>query len=92
MDAKFEVEGLKETLEAFTQLQNEIGDKDAKSKVLIPAVRDAMKPVLAMAKAMAPKDTGLLERSLYITARRPSNQAIGHGSWGHQSRRGPVGY
>ena len=74
MDAKFEVTGLKETLEAFTQLQNEIGDKDAKSKVLIPAVRDAMKPVLAMAKAMAPKDTGLLERSLYITARRPSKK------------------
>lgn len=74
MDAKFEVKGLKETLEVFNKLQEEIGDKDAKSKVLIPAVRDAMKPVLAMAKTMAPKDTGLLERSLYITARRPSKK------------------
>lgn len=74
MDAKFEVTGLKETLEVFNELQAEIGDKDAKSKVLIPAVRDAMKPVLAMAKATAPKDTGLLQNSLYITARRPSKK------------------
>jgi len=74
MDAKFKVEGLKETLDVFNQLQNEIGDKDAKSKILIPAVRDAMKPVLELAKAMAPKDTGLLEKSLYITARRPSRK------------------
>lgn len=74
MESRFEVKGLKETLEAFTQLQNEIGDKDAKSKVLIPAARDAMKPVLAMAKAMVPKDTGLLERSLYVTARRPTKK------------------
>jgi hypothetical protein len=33
-----------------------------------------MKPVLAMAKALSPKDTGTLDRSLYITARRPSGK------------------
>lgn len=74
MSVKFAVNGLKETLEAFAHLQNEIGDKDAKSKVLIPAVRDAMKPVLAMTKALSPKDTGALDRSLYITARRPTRK------------------
>jgi len=33
-----------------------------------------MKPVLAMAKANAPKDTGALERSLIIEARRPTRR------------------
>jgi HK97 gp10 family phage protein len=33
-----------------------------------------MKTVLAMAKALSPKDTGALDRSLYITARRPTRK------------------
>lgn len=75
MATTFEVKGLKETLEVFEQLRNEIGDKQSTSKVLIPAVREAMKPVLAMAKAIAPEgDTHLLRDSLYITARRPSGK------------------
>ena len=74
MATTFEIKGLKETLEVFEQLRNDIGDKQATSKVLIPAVRDAMKPVLAMAKALSPKDTGALDRSLYITARRPTRK------------------
>lgn len=74
MATTFEVKGLKETLEVFEQLRNEIGDKQSTSKVLVPAVREAMKPVLAMAKALSPKDTGTLDRSLYITARRPSGK------------------
>lgn len=74
MSVKFAVNGLKETLDAFKEFQEQFGDKDGKSKVLIPAVREAMKPVLAMAKALSPKDTGALDRSLYITARRPSRK------------------
>ncbi len=74
MGVTFAVNGLKETLEAFKEFQEQFGDKDAKSKVLIPAVREAMKPVLAMAKALSPKDTGALDRSLYITARRPTGK------------------
>ena len=74
MATTFEVKGLKETLEVFEQLRNEIGDKQSTSKVLVPAVREAMKPVLAMAKALSPKDTGALDRSLYITARRPTRK------------------
>jgi len=74
MSVKFAVNGLKETLAALTLFQEEFGDKDSKSKILIPAVREAMKPVLAMAKALSPKDTGALDRSLYITARRPTRK------------------
>jgi HK97 gp10 family phage protein len=74
MSVKFAVNGLKETLNAFKEFQEQFGDKDSKSKILIPAVRDAMKPVLAMAKALSPKDTGALNNSLYVTARRPSRK------------------
>lgn len=75
MSVKFAVNGLKETLDAFKEFQEQFGDKDAKSKVLIPAVREAMKPVLAMAKALVRKgDTHLLVDSLYITARRPTRK------------------
>jgi HK97 gp10 family phage protein len=72
--ALFEVKGLKETLEVFEKLQAEIGDKEAKSKILIPSVKEAMRPVLAKAKADAPQDTGLLHNSLYITGRRPTKK------------------
>lgn len=74
MSTSFEITGLKETLQLFQDLQNEIGDKTARSKVLIPAVKEAMKPVLAMAKGLSPKDTGLLEKTLTIVGRRPSNK------------------
>lgn len=71
---RFDVVGLKETLDVFQKLQNEIGDKEAKSKVLIPSVKEAMKPVLAMSKSLASKDTGTLINSLHITGRRPSRK------------------
>lgn len=74
MATHFEIIGLKETLAIFQQLEDEIGDKKARSKVLIPAVKQAMKPVLAMAKGLSPKDTGLLEKTLTIVGRRPSNK------------------
>jgi HK97 gp10 family phage protein len=73
MATKFEVTGLKETLQVFQDLQNDIGDKQARSKVLIPAVKEAMKPVLSMAKGLAPKDSGMLASSLRIVGRRPTN-------------------
>lgn len=73
MATTFEITGLKETLQVFQDLENEIGDKKARSKVLIPSVREAMKPVLTMAKSLSPKDTGLLERTLTIVGRRPSH-------------------
>ena len=74
MKTSFEITGLQETLQLFQDLEGEIGDKRARSKVLIPAVKEAMKPVLSMAKGLSPKDTGLLAQSLITVARRPTNK------------------
>jgi len=69
---KFAITGMAETLELFKQLADEIGDKAGNSKILIPAVKEAMKPVLDMAKMLAPKDSGVLMKSLTIYGRRPT--------------------
>lgn len=70
----FKVEGLSDVIGAFNELAEEIGDKTARSKVLIPAMRKAMQPVLADAKANAPVDTGALAKHLQIEARRPTRR------------------
>jgi HK97 gp10 family phage protein len=72
--SKVEVTGLSEALAVFDELADEIGDKKATSKILVPAAREAMKPVLATAKLLAPKDTGDLARTLQIEARRPNKR------------------
>jgi hypothetical protein len=72
----YKIEGLKEVLVAFDELASEIGDKKARSSILIPAAREAMKPVLAMAQMNAPKDTGDLSRTLQIEARRPTKRDL----------------
>jgi HK97 gp10 family phage protein len=74
MQVSFKVEGLKEVLAAFDELAGEIGDKKARSKILVPAVREAMKPVLTTAKSTAPVDTGALSRTLIVEARRPTRK------------------
>ena len=74
MRASFKIEGLKEVLAAFNELAEEIGDKKATSKILVPAVREAMKPVLSQAVANAPVDTGGLKLSLQVEARRPTRR------------------
>jgi HK97 gp10 family phage protein len=70
----YKVEGLKDVLSVFNELSQEIGDKNAKSRILVPTVREAMKPVLTMARMNAPKDTGDLSRTLQIEARRPTRR------------------
>ena len=74
MRASFKIEGLKEVLAAFNELAEEIGDKKATSKILVPAVREAMQPVLNQAVANAPVDTGGLKLSLQVEARRPTRR------------------
>lgn len=72
---KFEITGMSETLDIFRQLAEEIGDKKATSKILQPAVKEAMQPVLQTAINTAPVgETGLLVKSLGITARRPTKK------------------
>lgn len=68
------LEGIGPIADVLKEIEQEIGDKKTQSKILVPAVREAMKPVLAMAKANSPKDTGALERSLIIEARRPTRR------------------
>lgn len=74
MGVTFKIEGLKEVYAAFEELAGEIGDKKAQSKILVPAAREAMRPVLAQAIASAPVDTGGLRLSLQVEARRPTKR------------------
>ena len=71
---QIELTGLGDVAAAFKNLADDIGDKSASSKVLIPAVREAMQPVLRAAQAFAPKDTGALALSLIVEARRPTKK------------------
>jgi HK97 gp10 family phage protein len=68
------LEGIGAVHQAFEKLVEQFGDKKATSKVLVPAVREAMKPVLAQAQANAPEDTGGLKLSLIVEARRPNKR------------------
>ena len=63
--------GLKELEEVLQEVVDDFGAKDAR-KILVGAAREAMTPVLAMAKSLAPKDTGALAASLQIEARKPT--------------------
>lgn len=66
-------EGFKEFNDVMTEIQNDFGEKDQK-KILISGVRQAMKPVLDMARMRAPVDTGALSQSLRIEARKPTSK------------------
>ena len=70
----FQVTGIKETLDAFELLADEVGDKKSTSKVLLPAMREAMLKVQSMARMLAPTDTGKLRESIGIIARRPTKR------------------
>ena len=74
MSVSIKLEGVGSVQAVFRELADEIGDKKANSKILIPAVREAMKPVLAKAIGEAPEDTGGLKRSLQVEARRPNRK------------------
>ena len=69
----FEFKGFKELQEVFTEIADDFGEKDQK-KILVSGVRQAMKPVLQMAKMRAPVDTGALSQSLRIEARKPTSK------------------
>ena len=74
MSVSIKLEGVGNVHAVFRELADEIGDKKANSKILIPAVREAMKPVLAKSRADAPVDTGGLKLSLQVEARRPNRK------------------
>jgi len=70
----FKLEGIGSVEQALKELEQEIGDKQARSKVLVPAVREAIGPVLSAARSNAPVDTGGLLLSLQVEARRPNRR------------------
>jgi HK97 gp10 family phage protein len=74
MSVSIKLEGVGSVQAVFRELADEIGDKKANSKILIPAVRESMKPVLAKARTDAPVDTGGLKRSLQVEARLPNRK------------------
>jgi hypothetical protein len=76
MGFTFKIDGAKDTLAVFDDLRDQIGDARKSSRILTKVARDAMKPVLAMAKSLtsAHMDTGMLNRSLDIVSRRPSKK------------------
>lgn len=66
-------DGAVEFEEMLDQMRVDFGEKDAR-RILVTAVRKSMQPVLANAKSLVRKDTGALEASLRIEARKPSNK------------------
>ena len=68
------LEGVGDVMNAFEELALEIGDKQARSKVLIPAAREAMKPILTLAQQKVPVNTGALQMMLQVEARRPTSK------------------
>lgn len=70
----FKIVGLDQVLLNLDEIAEQIGDKKANSKVLVPALREAMKPALQTIRALAPKDTGALAQNLWIEARRPNKR------------------
>lgn len=68
------VEGLVEIQRVFEKLQMEIGDKTARSKILMPAIKKAMKPVKTTALALSPNDNDDLDKSMKVTVKRPSKK------------------
>jgi hypothetical protein len=70
---KWKLEGAQELKDVLTELSNDFGEKDQKN-ILKRGVREALKPVLNMAKMLAPIDTGALRESLRIQAKKPSRR------------------
>jgi len=71
----FAITGMEETLAVFQQLADEIGDKKKSSKILVNACKEALRPVLSMAKQLAPKgETHMLSDSMTIVGRRPTSK------------------
>lgn len=58
----------------LTEMGNEFGYTDVNKKVLIPALRNAMKVTLPFAKQLARSKTGEMRNSIMIEARRPTDR------------------
>lgn len=74
VDIRFE--GYLELKEVFQILTDNFGPKDSMS-ILRRSVGQSLKPVLAKARGLVPKDTGALSASLQIESRKPTRKDRG---------------
>lgn len=58
----------------LTQMGQEFGYTDVNKKVLIPALRNALKATVPTAKSLARVNTGSMRDSIKVEARRPSDR------------------
>jgi HK97 gp10 family phage protein len=58
----------------LTQMGEEFGYTDVNKRVLIPALRDAMRVTLPTAQGLARANTGQMKASIKVEARRPSDR------------------
>lgn len=71
--ARIKFEGFYEFKELLDELEKDFGPKDSKA-ILRKAMRNAMQPVLLAAKTLAPVNTGALQASLQVEARKPTRK------------------
>lgn len=74
-------EGFKELEQVLLEMANDIGYKKTARRVLVPAVKASMQPVLEMSKVLAPYDetnntTPHLRDSLKLNARVPTDRDL----------------
>jgi HK97 gp10 family phage protein len=60
----------------LTEMGNDFGYTDVNKKVLIPALRSAIKITLPIAQSLARVNTGKMRESIEITARRPNSKDL----------------
>lgn len=70
---KIGIEGAHELGQLFREFQADFGEQKTKP-ALVAATRKAMRPALAKAKQLAPKDTEELAKSLQVEARKPNRR------------------
>jgi len=58
----------------LAQMGAEFGYTDVNKKVLVPALRDAMKVALPTAKSLARSNTGKMQSTIIVEARRPTDR------------------
>ena len=69
----FKFEGFQEFTDMVTEIREDFGEKDAKN-IMNKAMRLAMEPVLSLARNLVPVDSGALQDSLRIEARKPTSK------------------
>jgi HK97 gp10 family phage protein len=71
---KIETYGFDDFDAVLTEMGKDFGYTDVNKKVLIPALRNAMKVTVPYAKSLARANTGEMRNSITVEARRPTDR------------------